>query len=1395
MRKVIPILALMILAITMSLSQLANSPWPMLGYDMQHNGRSQYNGPMANPVAKWTFTTGGKINSSPVIGADGTIYIGSDDGKLYAVNPDGTKKWEFTTNAKILYGSALVAADGTIYIGSIDNFLYAINPDGTQKWKFDTGSDVGEGLAIGTDNTIYVGSFNGKFFAINPDGTKKWEILFPNTNIHSAPALSRDGKTIYVGISNEIFFALNLDGTIKWQYSVGSIHRSIPAIGTDGTIYIGTMDQILFAFNPDGTVKWKYYAAQQVESGPSIAADGTIYICPRDATFYSINPDGTKKWSFYAGLSSSYESFPIIGANSTIYFGSYDKKVYALKPDGTMLWSFTLGGPTESSPAIGTDGTLYIGSTDNKLYAISGSGNTQTLAVTPPTTTINTGATQQFTATPAVGVTWTATGGTISNTGLFTAGNTAGTYTITAKNLTDTATANVTITAAQTLSITPPTATISTGATQQFTATPATGVTWTATGGTISNTGLYTAGNTAGTYVVTAKSAEGTSTASVTITAAQTPTISITAPNGGEQWQQGSAHPITWTSTGVPGNVKIDLFKGNVLNSTIIASTPNTGSFNWTVPANQAVGTDYQIMVSTVADATVKSQSAANFAVTVKQNGSGLANSAWPMRGHDLLHTGSSPYTGPATAAQKWAFTTGNKIWSSPAIGADGTIYLGSNDKKFYAINPDGTQRWTFTTGGLVRSVPAIGTDGTVYVGSWDKKFYAINPDGTQRWAFTTGDYVESSPAIGADGTVYVGSWDNKLYAINPNGTKRWEFTTNGNVYSSPVIGTDGTIYVGSNDNKLYAIYPDGRQRWAFSTGGYIWSSPAIGANGTVYVGSRDTKIYAINPDGTLYWSFTTGGEVQSSPAIGTDGTIYVGSDNNKLYAIKPDGTQRWSFTTSNMVRSSPSIGTDGTVYVGSHDNKLYAVNPNGTQRWAFTTGDLMWSTPAIGSDGIIYVGSYDGKLYAIGNGTQTLIITPPTATLNTGASQQFTATPATGVTWTATGGTISNTGLYTAGNTVGAFVVTAKSTAGTATASVTINSTQQQSLSAPIQLLPARGSVNVTTQSIIAWQPVNKAVSYTLNYATNNNFANPVVVTGTSTSATVSLSGNTRYYWRVKAIDANNLESAWSSAWYFTTVNQAIQIDAPTLITPADSAIDVPIKTTFTWSSVANVIAYDLEISKDATFTTKAAMGSATTSLTATLANNQLYYWRVRGKNGNNLGIWSTTGTFTTAAFVPTAGVDAAIANSKVGSPLFGFGVVNNDGTLQTVNVDQPINRQSEFNIVVKNTGNLPDNFLIATTSTINTKWKVTVYDIGGADISKKVFNGGWSSYTVKPGESVIMRLRFAAASGQTIDAANPPTQTIMLTAQSWKDITNGVATPASDTVVATAVLVKMSK
>lgn len=147
-----------------------------------------------------------------------------------------------------------------------------------------------------------------------------------------------------------------------------------------------------------------------------------------------------------------------------------------------------------------------------------------------------------------------------------------------------------------------------------------------------------------------------------------------------------------------------------------------------------------------------------------------------------------------------WAFETGDKItWSSPAIGTDGTVYIGSYDYKVYALNGK--------TGAEVESPPAIGTDGTVYFGSSDHMIYALDgKTGVMKWKFLTGDWITSSPAIGADGTIYIGSWAKGLYALDgTTGTQIWDFETGNSEFgvpSSPAIGTDGIVYVGSHNKK-----------------------------------------------------------------------------------------------------------------------------------------------------------------------------------------------------------------------------------------------------------------------------------------------------------------------------------------------------------------------------------------------------------------------------------------------------------------------------------------------------------------------------------------------------------------------------------------------------------------
>jgi outer membrane protein assembly factor BamB len=283
----------------------------------------------------------------------------------------------------------------------------------------------------------------------------------------------------------------------------------------------------------------------------------------------------------------------------------------------------------------------------------------------------------------------------------------------------------------------------------------------------------------------------------------------------------------------------------------------------------------------------------------------------------------------------------GGSVKSSPAIDADGTLYIGGGDGKVYALNAlDGSVKWAVPLVNDWGSSPAIGNDGTVFIGrarslSPTDTFYALNPsDGSVKWSYPAGDQVISSPAVAPDGTVYVGSRDHNLYAFDPvTGAVKWKFATGGAVDSSPSVGSDGTVYVGSGDADLYALNPsDGSVRWRYKTADAISSSPAIASDGTVVVGSWDKHVYAFDgASGALRWSYPTLGSVTSSPTIGADGVLYVGDRLGYYLALRvADGSLVWQPTDLFGVESPAAIGPDGALYVSREaaTGIVYALGP-----------------------------------------------------------------------------------------------------------------------------------------------------------------------------------------------------------------------------------------------------------------------------------------------------------------------------------------------------------------------------------------------------------------------------------------------------------------------------------
>lgn len=144
----------------------------------------------------------------------------------------------------------------------------------------------------------------------------------------------------------------------------------------------------------------------------------------------------------------------------------------------------------------------------------------------------------------------------------------------------------------------------------------------------------------------------------------------------------------------------------------------------------------------------------------------------------------------------------------SSAAAQDGVFYVGSWDSEGAVkdITTDGAavgrsggyisafdfvsgKLWDFQTGADVDATPAIGINGDIYVGSFDKFFYALTPDGNLKWKYKTGGIIISSAAINSEGSIFVGSLDTSVYAFESSGELKWTFKTGGAIFSSPGLG------------------------------------------------------------------------------------------------------------------------------------------------------------------------------------------------------------------------------------------------------------------------------------------------------------------------------------------------------------------------------------------------------------------------------------------------------------------------------------------------------------------------------------------------------------------------------------------------------------------------------
>ncbi|MGD9972971.1 MAG: PQQ-binding-like beta-propeller repeat protein, partial [Desulfatirhabdiaceae bacterium] len=309
----------------------------------------------------WSFPSG-TVESSPAMDQNGNIYFSNDDDRnLYALNPDGSLKWNIGVfGGGIFRDTPVIGADGSIYIKNGDagssGMLTAIDQNGQIKWQFHAPNSLG--LAIGNDGTIYNSQYS-QLSAINPDGSLKWE-LFEEHALWWQPVVNSTGKIItgyYDHDENsELMVSLDPDtGKVIWKKSVSIVANAI-AIGNLNQIYVVSTDGGLYAFDENGSDLWVNTDVSFSTKGLAIADDGTIYADGR-----ALTSSGTVKWT------GDWWGIPAIGKDGVVYVSGRDG-LNALNPDGSLAWKYT--GIGNSNPIIGNNGILYAGSSSGGIIAI-----------------------------------------------------------------------------------------------------------------------------------------------------------------------------------------------------------------------------------------------------------------------------------------------------------------------------------------------------------------------------------------------------------------------------------------------------------------------------------------------------------------------------------------------------------------------------------------------------------------------------------------------------------------------------------------------------------------------------------------------------------------------------------------------------------------------------------------------------------------------------------------------------------------------------------------------------------------------------------------------------------------------------------------------------------------
>ncbi len=327
----------------------------------------------------WKFKTGDCVVSSPVV-AGGVVYVGSDDGNLYAIDfAAGTKLWSFKVDSPIQ--AAPLVLGGAVYFGSLGHSssgeehggsIYALDAKtGTGYWRYNAGGKIQGGVNFHHDpksgkTYVLADSYeNNTLHCVDSlTGKQAWRYQAA-MYINGAPAIA-DGKALFGGCDAMIHVVSLADGTRAAGLDGGAYIASSAA--TDGKqVYLGNHEMLfLCADIASERTLWRFEDARgPYKSTAAVAGDKVVVGC-EDRNLYCLDrKSGKLVWKFPAG--GAVDGSPAICGDKVVV-GSGDGTLYVLNlADGKQVWRYEAGEPFRSSPAV-IDGKIIIGCDDGYVY-------------------------------------------------------------------------------------------------------------------------------------------------------------------------------------------------------------------------------------------------------------------------------------------------------------------------------------------------------------------------------------------------------------------------------------------------------------------------------------------------------------------------------------------------------------------------------------------------------------------------------------------------------------------------------------------------------------------------------------------------------------------------------------------------------------------------------------------------------------------------------------------------------------------------------------------------------------------------------------------------------------------------------------------------------------------